>query len=228
MPSTKPFVISYIARSTMDALRREADILTALAAGFRAEGFSPCDFGLPWGRVQPGQVAVEQMKGAIAEWPACLRIPPAHEPRPIRQRWLLDPTLHAAIHHLAAIYGLSLSDLVARMVQPLRGRAKRGATPELAELQFRAPPWVHEVVREKARSRRRANASQPRTRPSRARRATAPWPWRAHADGSAEAKSAYRQWLLAHHPDQGGDHDLFVRGKDDYEGTMQHHLTRPG
>jgi hypothetical protein len=31
------------------------------------------------------------------------------------------------------------------------------------------------------------------------------------------AKRAYRQWVLAFHPDRGGDQEWFIMGKNDFE-----------
>lgn len=219
MPSTKPFVIAYIGLGCMDALRAEAQLLTELAAFYRSEGFVEAHFGVPRGRVQPGQVAGLQIEDALARWPSIGRLAAGGAARPVRQRWLLEPTTHRALHRCAATCGSSLSDLAARMVQPLEAKRARSFDVEDAGLQFAPPAWAQAVARERLRQARRAKQAERRRerlqgaedQPAEA------WPWRALKVGSDDAKRAYRQWVLACHPDRGGDHDHFVLGKQDFE-----------
>ena len=219
MPSTKPFVIAYISQEIAEALRRDSVMLTELAAFYRSEGFAGGRFGVPWGIVQPGQVAVVQIQHALQRWPSVLRRPFPAAARPVRQRWLLEPEQHAALHQRASACGRSLSDLVGRMVQPMERRRKHAFDLEELGLQFLPPTWALEVASARARQYRRAKKVDPRERPThdQGHAHEERWPWR-DADASPEvAKRAYRQWVLASHPDRGGDNDRFIRGKEDFE-----------
>ncbi|MDB4988253.1 MAG: hypothetical protein JWN04_3431 [Myxococcaceae bacterium] len=219
MPSTKPFVISYIALDTMEALRKEAELLTELAAFYRSEGFVQARFGVPWNRVQAGQVAVVQVEHGVDRWPASLLRDMPDVPRPVRQRWLLDPEVRVALVRQADARGTSLSDLVARMVRPLDPKRARTLDLENAGLRFVPPAWAQTVAKERLRQLRKAKKADQRKQGlvDLAGQREEPWPWRAVSSKPDDAKRAYLLWVLTCHPDRGGDHERFVRGKDDFE-----------
>lgn len=116
--------------------------------------------------------------------------------RPTRVRWLLTPELHRRLH------ALPWQGSVSRLVDAVITDARTAA----------------------ARNRRRRARAEHSTQGHAWPRPKAPiepaWPWRAHGLSLAEAKAAWRRFVLDHHPDRGGDNDLFVRGKDDWESAQ--------
>jgi hypothetical protein len=163
MPSAKPFVIAYISKDSAAALQDEAELLSDLATFYRSEGFGQA-FGVPTGRVQPGQVAAAQIQHGMACWPAALQKDLPHTLRPVRQRWLLEAALHSALTRRAKACNRSLSDLVARMVQPLPPTHARRFDVENAGLRFVPPAWAHAVAKERLRELRQAKRAEQRKR----------------------------------------------------------------
>jgi hypothetical protein len=213
VPSRKPFVIAYISEATDGALRSDAAMLTELKLMLRAAGYVPWRYGQPEGAVQAGQVAVEQLRRVLKSRASLLRKPLPPEPRPIRQRWLVEPELHSAIHARATSLNLSVSELVARMVQPPEARAQQQPlNANDPSLRFHLPSWASKMLRDWERAQASPSAGA-RTRRSQ----KGEWPWRENGLGQAEMKNAYRRWVLQNHPDQGGSIDEFICGKDDYE-----------
>jgi hypothetical protein len=197
----------------MQALRSDAEKLTILKFGLQAEGYDPGLYGcVSDGCVQPGQIAVEQIRRALERHSQPKPLP--GDARPVRQRWLVEPDMHAAIRERARTHGLSVSDLVARMVRP-NAPTTRGLDPAGIGNQFFLPHWLIAMLRDWTSDQRRASRARRTERIPEIR--TYVWPWRASGLPATCAKSAYLQWVLQNHPDKGGSHDVFVRGKDDYE-----------
>lgn len=179
------FVIAYVSQRVADALKSDAELLSAFLIEREPTAAS----------VQPGQVAVEQLRRAVALGRRLKLAELPDELRLVRRRWLVDDDLHDLITAEALRFRLSVSEFVARVVQP----SHAFETVDIGQ-QFHLPRWVIEVIREEQRTRKWEI-----------------WPWRVSGVVGAEAKRAHRLWAFKNHPDHGGEHETFVRGQADWD-----------
>lgn len=129
-------VYAVLSRSVASALHAEAERLNRLAAQCRGEGAAD-GYGVPHERVEAVDVAVLQVREALLRWPWCLRRKLPREPRDTHCVWLIDDTLQRVLTMRAQASGLSVSDLLARMVHPQPyGMVRDGSS------RFHEPAWA--------------------------------------------------------------------------------------
>lgn len=252
MPSSKPFVIVYVSERVDAELRNSAEIFSRLAHQLRTDGFRDGErvhtFGPEWKiptAVAPGQVVADLLEqrtlhsGSYVE--DRLGPPLPDEPRPVRHRWLLTDELHREVKRGAAYHDCSVSDYVARIVQPVLEHrwTKTGERLydhygifDVGDHGFGLPDWAYRIserifhmwkaeerARKEAADKKRPPPVPPKMRPN------DPWSLLGVVVGASEAevKKAWRDAVKKHHPDRGGDQASFVAVSNAYQTLKSTH-----